>query len=378
MKKTKVMLALAILFIFLHLLPSCLSENYVQSYQLLNHPNGSTYYRLNVVIPQSLYDYYAEKSHSVGSISDFAKFVTPYALEPIADSLWQIYKDDEDFANGVLMIVHQIPYEVTAPARYPVETMVKNKGDCDLFSFIAASIIEAGGIDAVLLYYEDQEHMNIGVKLSQEPYDARGQAYSITYGGAEYYVAECTGDDWQIGWRVGECPEELRQALKNAKIISLENTEKWAPGQVSASYATLASSSVSLTVSATYVIQGNTISLVGQLFPNLQNKTIIIYIKENSSPWAVLDTVVTDSSGRFSYSWIVETAGMCYVRASWSGDDVYAGADSPTLTITVLSMFFILLIAVTIILICVGVVVFVFSRKAQSQVLEPQPPQAPS
>ncbi|MBX5327768.1 Ig-like domain repeat protein [Candidatus Bathyarchaeota archaeon A05DMB-5] len=355
-----------------------MSENYVQSYQLLNHPNGSTYYRLNVVIPQSLYDYYTEKSHSASSINDFAKFVTPYALEPIADSLWQIYQDEEDFANGVLMIVHQIPYEVTTPARYPVETMVKNKGDCDLFSFIAASIVEAGGIDAILLYYKNEEHMNIGVRLSHEPYDVRGQAYNVTYGGAEYYVAECTGDNWQIGWRVGECPEELRQSLRNVQVIPLKNIEKWAPGQVSASYATLTSSSISLTVSTNYLIQGNTASLAGQLFPNLQNKTIIIYIKENSSPWTVLGTVVTDSGGRFSCSWVAETAGVCYVRASWSGDDVYAGADNPTLTITVLSMFFFSLLVVTIILICVGVFVFVISRKAQPQVLEPQPPQVPS
>jgi len=376
MKKSKTLLAMAILFMFLYLLSPCLSENYIQSYQLLNHPNGSTYYGLNVGIPQSLYDYYTEKSHSVSSSNDFAKFVTPYALKPIADSLRQIYKDDEDFANGVLMIVHQIPYEVTAPARYPVETMVKNKGDCDLFSFIAASIIKAGGIDAILLYYKDEEHMNIGIKLPHEPYDARGQVYSVAYSSAEYYVAECTGDDWEIGWRVGECPEELRQALKNAQIISLENSEQWAPGQVSASYATLASSSISLTVSATYLIQGNTVSLVGQLFPNLQNKTVIVYIKENSSPWKVLGTVVTDSSGRFSYSWVAETAGVCYVRVSWSGDNVYAGADSPTLTITVLSMFFILLLVAAIILICVGVFVFVISRKAQPQMFEPQPPQA--
>ncbi len=375
MKKAKILLVLTILFTFLYMLPNCLSQNYSQSYQLLNNPGGSIYYRLNVTIPQSLYDYYTEKSHSLSANSDFVKFVTPYALKPIADSLWQIYTDGEDFANGVLMIVHQIPYEATTPAKYPVETMVENKGDCDLFSFIAASVIEAGGLDAVLLYYKDEAHMNIGVSLSHSPYDARGQVYSVTYGGIEYYVAECTGGDWQIGWRVGECPDELRQALTNAQIITLENSEQWAPGQVSASYANLASSSVSLNVSSTFLIQGNMVTLSGQLSPALSNKTVTIYLKDNNSFWKVLGMVTTDSSGRFTYSWIVETAGVCYVRASWSGDDVYAGADSPTLTVTVLSMFFIMLLVITVILICVGVVVFAISRSTQPEIPEPQQPQ---
>ncbi|MDH5788914.1 MAG: hypothetical protein OEZ40_11550, partial [Candidatus Bathyarchaeota archaeon] len=147
-----------ILLVISYLLPEVWAQSYSHSYQLLNQPNGSTYYRLNVTVQQSLYEYYNEKSHVLNSNNDFAKFVTPYAVAPIADSLWRIYTDDEDFVNGVLMIVHQIPYEATTPAKYPVETLVENKGDCDLFSYIVASIIKAGGLDAVLLYYDSQAH----------------------------------------------------------------------------------------------------------------------------------------------------------------------------------------------------------------------------
>ena len=109
------------------------------------------------------------------STNDFATFVTPYALKPIADCLRGIYSDDEDFANGVLMIVHQIPYEDTSLPKYPVETIVANKGDCALFSYIAASIMKAGGLNVVLFYYESEDHMNIGVGLSHEPNYARGK-----------------------------------------------------------------------------------------------------------------------------------------------------------------------------------------------------------
>ncbi|MGC9345706.1 MAG: Ig-like domain-containing protein [Candidatus Bathyarchaeales archaeon] len=372
-KLSRTLIAITVLLTLSYLLPYCLSESYSQSYQLLDRPNGLTQYRLNVVVSQSLYEYYREKSHNINSNNDFAKFVTPYALKPIARSLWEIYTDDEDFANGVLMIVHQIPYEETLPPKYPVETIVENKGDCDLFSYIAASIMKAGGLDAILLYYESKAHMNVGVQLSHVPYDARGQAYYVTYNGIRYYVAECTGDNWKNGWRVGECPDDLKHA--SVQIITLENCEQWAPGQVSASYKTLASSAISLAISSTYVIQGSTLTLSGQLSPVLQNQTVTIYIKINNSPWTALDTVTTDSQGGFTYVWNVETLGMHYIRASWSGNNDYAGADSPIQNVLVLSVFFILLLIITVILVSVGTVVFFMSRRSRQEVQEPLSPE---
>jgi len=376
MKKSGAFLLVTVLLLISYLFPLGFSENYSQSYQLLEKPNGSIYYRLNVTVQQSLYEYYTEKSHQLISNNDFAKFVTPYALKPIADSLGEIYTDDEDFANGVLMIVHQIPYEVTTPAKYPVETIVENEGDCDLFSYVASSIMKAGGLDTVLLYYETQTHMNVGVSLSHVPADTRSDAYYITYNNIKYYVAECTGGDWRNGWRVGECPTELKQAP--VQVITLENYEQWAPGQVSASYKTLLPSTIMLNISPTYLIQGSTVTLSGQLSPVLQNKTITIYMKDSSSPWSVLDMVTTDSSGRFVYAWIPEAASICYIRASWSGDEDYVGVDSPVQIVTILSSFFIILLVITVILVCIGIVVFFVSRQTQQEIQEPQPPEAPS
>jgi hypothetical protein len=373
MRKPKTLLLVIVLLIISYLLPQGFSENYSYSYQLLDKPDGSTYYRLNVTVQQSLYEYYTEKSHSLNSNNDFAKFVTPYALKSIADCLLEIYADDEDFVNGVLMIVHQIPYNET-PAKYPVETIVENKGDCDLFSYVAASIVKAHGLDVVLLYYESQAHMNIGVSLSHVPHDARGQAYYVTYNNIRYYVAEVTGGDLQNGWRVGECPDKLKNAP--AQVITLENCEQSTYGQVSASYKTLAYSTISLIISPTYLIQGGTVTLSGQLSPPLQNRTVTIYIKINNSPWIVLDTTTTNH-GYFTYAWNTEATGICYIRSSWSGNNDYAGADSPIQTVTVLSTFFVLLLVITAILVCIGTTVFIMSRHAQSSIPEPQPPEIP-
>ncbi len=353
-----------------------LADGYVFSYQLLNHPNGSTYYNLNVAVSESLYEYYLGKNHGMSSNNDFAKFVTPYALKPISDSLGEVYSDDEDFANGVLMIVHQIPYEVTVPTKYPVETICLNKGDCDLFSLTAASIMKAGGLDVVLLYYESESHMNIGVSLPHAPNDAREQAHYITHNNVQYYMAECTGGDWQNGWRVGECPASLEDAA--VQVVTLENCEQTALGQVSASYHTLLPSTISASIEQSFLMQGSTITLSGRLMPTLQNRIVTVYVRINGSPWTAVGSTTTDSNGDFGYAWSAETSGIYEVRVGWSGDDNYAGADSQVQTLTVLSTFFILLLGMTAVLVCVGIVTFLMSKRPQTTMPEPQPPEIPS
>src|SRR3990170_8557538 len=113
----KAIIAIAIVLVVFSTISTTLAEDPEISYQLLNRPDGTVTYELNVAVPQSLVDYYREQSHKVASSGEFSYFVTPYALKPIADRLWEIYKDEEDYANGVLMLVHQITYEVTDPAK---------------------------------------------------------------------------------------------------------------------------------------------------------------------------------------------------------------------------------------------------------------------
>jgi surface antigen len=210
----KVITAITIVIVAFSLLPLGKTQDetptYTSSFLLLNRPDGNVTYELNVTISQTLYQYYRSKSHVLFSLEQFGKFVTPYTLKPIADSLWQIYDNQEDFTNGVLMLVHQIKYEETLPGKYPVETLVEGKGDCDLFALIAASILKAGGINTVLLYYEDELHMQIGVELASAPNDARNSVYFVNHQNVKYYIGECTGTNWRNGWRIGECPPHTR------------------------------------------------------------------------------------------------------------------------------------------------------------------------
>jgi len=345
------------------------AQDYTISYQLLDHPDGNVTYELNVAIPEYLHEYYVEKSHRLTSSNGFPNFVTPYALQPIADRLWDIYDNEEDFANGALMIVHQITYVETTPTKYPVETMVDGQGDCDLFSLIAASVMKAGGLDVVLLYYEEQTHMNIGVHLSSAPQDARDSVYYVTHDDTRYYVAESTGGNWKDGWRVGECPTDLKQV--SAEVLTLENAEQVAPGQVSASFTAMETSALSLEVSPSITIQNSAITIYGQLAPEMSNENVTLYASINSSPWAVIGTASTQPNGSFEYVWTAETTGLHAIRASWSGNGQYTGAISLAKSATILPLFLTALIGVAVVAAIIGVVAVLMAKHTQQEAIEP-------
>lgn len=308
-------------FLILMLSKVCSAQNYEQKYFLLK---GQSTYRLTLSITPSLYEYYHQKNHHLTQDS-FASFVTPYSLALVAADIRSIFPDEEDYANAVLMLVHQIPYEIVEEAKYPVETIVENNGDCDLLSYVAASLIKSQNLSAVLFYYEHESHMNIGVNLSNPPTNSRTTTSYVDYGGTRYYVAECTGHDWRNGWRVGECPPELEGA--QVTVVTLENSEQIAPGQVSSSFGTLEPSAITLTISSNFVIEGSPIVLTGQISVLNSNGTVTLYAATNDN-WFAIGTVELNSNGQYVFSWSPTLWGQYHVKASWFGDDEYAGADS--------------------------------------------------
>jgi hypothetical protein len=342
------------------------AQDQTLTYQLLNNPEGNVTYQLNVVIPENLHEYYEEKSHRITSSDQFSSFVTPYALQPIADRLWEIYDNQEDFTNGALMIAHQITYVETTPGKYPVETMADEQGDCDLFSFITASILNAGGLDVALLYYEEQSHMNIGVHLSSSPEDCRDTVYYFTHGNTRYYVAECTGGNWREGWRVGECPPDLKEV--SAEVITLEDAEQMAPGQVSASFTSMDPSALTLEVSPIISIQNSPVILAGQLAPEMANENVTLYAKINSADWTVIGTVITKQDGSFEYAWTADVAGSHAIRAGWSGNAFYTGAMSTAKNATVLPLFLTALIGIAVISAIIGAVAVLIAKHGQQSI----------
>jgi hypothetical protein len=333
-------------------------------------------YTLNVLVPDTLLQYYQEKSHRLSVLNDFSKFVTPYALKPIADSLRQIYPDDEDFVNGALMIVHQMTYVETKQGKFPAETLVDNQGDCDVFSYVAASIIEAGGLDVVLLDYEEQVHMNIGVHLDSPPEKARADVYKIARDNGDYYIAETTGGNWTRGWRVGECPGNVKQA--QAQVLTLEDAEEIAPGQVSASFRRLESSDISLEIWPPLAMEQSTVTFRGSVTPTKPSENITIYLGLSGFPWTILGTTQTNANGSFEYTWKANTAGVYAVRASWAGDNTYAGTTSETMSTMVIPFVLTALIIVAVVAVIVAVIAVVASRHTKQDSLAPREPEPPT
>jgi hypothetical protein len=220
----------------------------------------------------------------------------------------------------------------------------------------------------VLLYYEEQTHMNIGVHLSSDPQDARDSVYYVTNEGTKYYVAETTGGNWRDGWRVGECPTELKQV--SAAVLTLENAEQVAPGQVSASFTAMEPSVLSLEVSPSITIQNSAITIHGQLAPEMPNENVTLYASINSSPWSVIGTAITQSNGHFEYVWMSETTGLHTIRAAWSGNEQYTGAISLTKSATILPFFLTALIGIAVTAAVIGGVAVLMAKHAQQEALE--------
>ena len=314
------------LILILFLSNTTLAQTSEHTFKLLNQPDGSKTYQLTISITETLYEYYQSRNHQLYNNYDLAKFVTPSPLEPVANDLWTIYNNPEDFANGVLMITHQIPYQESIPKKYPIETITENEGDCDLFSFLAASIMKAGGLDVTLLLFEELEHMTVGVHLPETPKDARTAVSYFTHEEKRYYIAESTGN-FENGWRVGECPDLIQGAT--AQIIPLDEIDEiTSPDQVSSSYSSPQYSSLHLSVSTEFAIAQNDIQIMGSLSPSLDGENITLYISSYSSALTKLATVETNSNGRFSHTWHSPPGGIYSIRANWSGDADYIGADS--------------------------------------------------
>jgi hypothetical protein len=379
--KTKALAAVIVALMVLSLSQAfqlSFAQTYDSSYQLLDQQGENPAYTLNVIVSETLLQHYESMGHRLSSLTDFPHFVTPDALKPIADCLRQIYTDDEDFVNGALQIVHQMTYVETQKGKYPVETLVDNTGDCDIFSYVAASIIEAGNLSVVLLDYEAQKHMNIGVHLATPPEKARTNIFKITHDDVDYYIAETTGGNWTNGWQVGECPDNMKAAA--ATVLTLENDEQISPGQVSASFKKLADSALSLQMWPPIAVEKTSVTLKGALSPSIPDENVTIYLGVTGYPWTPLSTVQTKADGTFEYTWKAETAGMYAIRAIWTGTNTYAGATTETIDATVIPVLVVVLIAVTIIAIIVAVIAVIAASHSRHQtpnvptVIEPQPP----
>ena len=317
-----------------------LTSNYDRAYTFdVKHNNYRSEYRLYISVPSSLYDYYHSKSHSVNGDRDYSKFVTPDAVKTIAENIRSNMRNetnsDEEFANNVLAFVHQIPYSVSS-SKYPVETIVDNSGDCDVLSFLAASILKAGNLDVVLFIYRDlsTSHMNIGVKLPYTPVidGSEKEATGFEYSNKTYWVAECTPGNWKVGYQ-SETFADLTPT-----IISIENQEESSPAVISSNLnSPLVPSAISIDLSLENLNTSKnwwSFIISGSISPLDSGKKVVMYVSGGGYSYKPVQTV-TDDFGNYSLAWKVASLGTYYFRTSLIGFSGYASSDSEPIVVFV-------------------------------------------
>jgi hypothetical protein len=370
----------ALIVIVLSLVPIGRTEGGTQDteiqFYITSHPDSYITYQLNLTIPYSLYQYYTQQNHFLFSPQDFSRFLTPYTMKPVADRLWQIYNNTEDYTNGVLQIVHQITYQETEVSKYPVETLIDGRGDCDLFAYIAGSILAAGGVPVALLYYKDQKHMQLAVDTGDQPTEARTDVYSVTYKDTTYYIAECTGGAWRSGWRVGECPNEYQNAT--SRVVSPDLMETSSIGQVGASLLELDPSTLTLALSSPVILQNGNVTITGQIFPQSAAENVTLRARSNGGAWFTIGSVETDTEGRFSYDWMIQTPGAMEVQTGWAGNTELNGASSNMATVLILPLYLIVLVGGAVALVVLVGILFVKVKRRRAKALPiPNPESVP-
>ncbi len=304
----------------------------------LNAEYGLLNQKLYVTIQPSLYSYYSNLSHSLANDYAYAKLITPHTVQPIADNLRNLTQNlpysDEQFADAVLSFIHQIPYNITG-AKYPVETLVDNRGDCGALSILAASIMKAGGLDVVLIKYTgiDPGHMNVGVYLPYTPayHSILLSPISFTYNNKTYWTAEATP---QADWKVGD--QSMSIADATPIIIPLNKTEESSPGQISSTLgAAPQPSKITINVSQQPADQAGgkrALLISGAIQPVQPNSTIRLFINDNPV-YQKYNTTLTDDNGAFSFVWNLTEDGTYYITAAWNGNNTFSGIDSETLVV---------------------------------------------
>jgi hypothetical protein len=324
---------------------------------------------LSINITSSLYNYYVSSDHRVIRESDLLKFITPAPVKPLSDLLLTIYDNEEDYVNGVLMIIHQIPYQ-SVPSKYPIEYLVENIGDCEL-SYLIASII-VNYLPVILVVYdlnETTKHVNIGVALPSPPTNVRtGEPYYFLLNNVKYYVAESTGGNWEQGWRVGEMPRELL-GLK-FRVYSVEQNQTQ-PGVITV-YFTTALTEPNLTVRILPLIFITKIE--GELVLNETygvNKTISVYFEDYNGKLYLYTQKITDNYGKFAtiimpLSFLHSPLGIYKIKVGWAGDLIYRGVMTEA-NFLGMSSFLILPLWVLPILIMIGSLLITRRRKENAK-----------
>lgn len=168
-------------------------------------------------IPEDKYLYYKNKQR-IPSHEQWEAYATPH--DPVIQTIAQDVADTslttgEHRIYAAINFVESMTYQYDIEfnsnpeyPKYPIETIVDGRGDCEDTSFLMASVLEALGIDTIILLFSD--HAAVGVAC-----DGCTGTYYI-YKGKNYFFLETTGyeDNWELGGIWGKYSEETPNVIE--------------------------------------------------------------------------------------------------------------------------------------------------------------------
>lgn len=171
-------------------------------------------YTYSMKIPTSLYAYYKEQSHD----RNYAKYAISEQDRKALDRITTTFQNKADSkteaAYNLIAFVQSLPYSKDYIStgydeypRYPIETLVDGKGDCEDTAILTAALLKEMNYDVVLI--SPPKHMAVGITCS----GCSGTSY--TYNNKKYYYLETVGNNW----KVGQLPEEYQNT--KAKIYPI-------------------------------------------------------------------------------------------------------------------------------------------------------------
>ena len=179
-------------------------------------------FSVTVSIPKDKYEKYRRLGHSTISLTKYpTEEYNRSVAKDIAEQLQQ-YADTYGFTvYQKLMLaatmVQNIPYDSDAGttgkdeyARYPVETLVDNTGDCEDTSILLAAILRELGYDVLIMRFDG--HVALGVANSEFQ---KAGAY-IEKSGKDYFYLETTAP----GWELGEIADEYLNSAVDVYVVN--------------------------------------------------------------------------------------------------------------------------------------------------------------
>lgn len=187
-------------------------------------------YEISIEIPKQKYQWYQDRltfrrPQQLNSNDAMASFVTEndVVISQLASTLEQMalaegFSEVEQMNFVLSFVQHVVTYRddnSTAGCeeywRYPVETLVEERGDCEDSTLLFASITKNLDIETVLLFYvldETNGHLASGIHLMQNISGSH-----VEYNDLRFYYCETTSVGFSVGKKPSEIPDDPEEII---------------------------------------------------------------------------------------------------------------------------------------------------------------------